>query len=103
MGATTPEGKVKAKITAYLKKLPHLYYFTPIGSQFGRSGVPDIVICHRAHFVSIEVKAPGKLGTQTKLQRLAQREIERSGGVYLLVDRVEDVIAFFEGVMWSEK
>lgn len=87
----TPEAKVKNKIKEYLKTIPDLYYFTPIGSVYGKSGAPDIVVCYHGKFIGIEVKAPGKLGTQTKLQKQAQEKIEQAGGVYLLVDNVEQV------------
>ncbi len=91
----TPEGKVKEKIRQYLKARGDCYSFTPIGSAFGKAGVPDRVVCWQGKFVGIEVKAPGKLNTQTPLQKKAQKEIEAAGGVYLLVDSVEAVKAWF--------
>lgn len=91
----TPEGKVKAKIVAYLKELNAarggLYWFSPIGSVYGKSGVPDIIICDNGRFLGIEVKAPGKLNNTTALQDKAHRDIRAAGGVVLLVDDVEQV------------
>ncbi len=94
----TPEGKVKVKIREYLKARGDNYSFTPIGSGYGKAGVPDRIVCWRGQFVGIEVKAPGKLKTQTALQGQAQENIEKAGGVYLLVDSVDGVKAWFEGV-----
>ena len=91
----TPEGKVKAKVAKFLKTVPDCYSFTPVGSMYGRAGVPDIIVCHEGRFVGIEVKAPGKLSGQTALQKYAQTQIEQAGGVYLLVDDVLPVVAFF--------
>ncbi|MCE5387967.1 MAG: VRR-NUC domain-containing protein [Acidithiobacillus sp.] len=93
----TPEGKVKVKIREYLKARGDNYSFTPIGSGYGTAGVPDRIVCWRGQFIGIEVKAPGKLKTQTPIQKKAQQEIEKTGGVYLLVDSVETVKEWFEG------
>ena len=93
----TPEGKVKVKIREYLKARGDNYSFTPIGSAFGKAGVPDRIVCWRGRFVGIEVKAPGKIRAQTPIQKKAQQEIEKAGGVYLLVDSVETVKEWFEG------
>ena len=90
----TPEAKVKKKIKEYLDTLP-LYYFTPIGSVYGKSGVPDVIICYDGRFIGIEVKAPGRLNTQTALQKKSQLSIEAAGGVYLLVDDVKMVRSYF--------
>ena len=86
----TPEGKVKKKITDWLKTLG-CYFFTPIGSMYGRSGVPDIIVCMEGRFIGIEVKAPGRKGTQTPLQKVAEEKIVRAGGQYFLVDSLEEL------------
>ena len=69
--STTPEGRVKAKVKALLKKY-NIYHFMPATGGYGRSGVPDFVCCMEGHFLAIECKA-GK-NTTTALQ---QREIEK--------------------------
>ena len=62
----TPEAKVKNKIKKFLDKLG-CYYFFPQTGGYGRSGVPDIIICHQGKFIAIECKA-GK-GVITALQK----------------------------------
>lgn len=94
----TPEGKVKKKIRDYLKEVG-CYYFTPIGSVYGKSGVPDYVVCYEGMFIGIEAKAPGKLDTQTPLQKVAQEKIEKSEGIYMLVDSVDPVKSLFEALL----
>lgn len=59
MSSMTPEGKVKAKIDAILKKY-NVYYFKPRGTGMGRSGIPDYVCCFYGHFIAIEAKTVGK-------------------------------------------
>ena len=68
--ATTPEGKVKAKVVKLLKERG-VYYFFPASWGRGRSGVADVVCCARGRFLAIECKA-GK----NKPTALQEREIE---------------------------
>jgi Holliday junction resolvase len=75
--AATPEAKVKAKVVKQLKELG-AYYFSPVTGGYGRSGVPDIVVCINGRFVGIECKA-GK-GVTTALQEKNLEAIRQSGG-----------------------
>ena len=63
--AATPEKKVKDKVVKLLKQYG-AYYFFPATFGMGRSGVPDVVCCHKGAFIGIECKA-GK-NTTTPLQ-----------------------------------
>jgi len=92
----TPEAKVKRKITAKLKDMG-AYYFYPMTGGYGRSGVPDIVGCHRGMFFGIEVKA-GK-NKPTALQMKNLREIEAQGGLAIVVneDNVARIEEFLDG------
>ncbi len=69
----TPEAKVKKKIVAVLKE-HGAYYFYPVTGGFGRSGVPDIIVCHAGRFIGIECKA-GK-NKPTPLQEKNLQDIE---------------------------
>ena len=73
----TPEGKVKARVTALLKE-NGIYYFMPRGTSFGTSGVPDYICCVRGMFVGIETKA-GK-GKPSALQKEQMGRINDNGG-----------------------
>lgn len=81
--AATPEAKVKAKIKAILKE-HDIYYAMPIGTGYGNSGVPDFLCCVYGYFIAIEAKA-GK-GTTTALQEKNIKQIEKSGGVALVIN-----------------
>lgn len=81
--ADTPEAKVKKKIKATLNE-HDIYYAMPVGSGFGNSGVPDFLCCVNGRFVAIEAKA-GR-GTTTALQQKHLREIEKAGGVSLVLN-----------------
>ena len=92
MSATTPEGKVKAKIDAILKPYKasgRLWYFKPSASQYGRAGVPDYVCNlligkYTSLFFTIEAKA-GK-GKPSDLQNAQMEAIEKSGGICLVIN-----------------
>jgi len=81
--AVKPEVAVKKKITELLKK-HKAYYFTPVTSGFGSSGVPDFVACIKGKFIGIEAKS-GK-GTPTALQDKNLMQIMNAGGVAVVVN-----------------
>lgn len=89
--AVTPEGRVKAKVKALLKKYD-IYYFMPATGGYGRSGVPDIIACMHGRFLAIECKAGNG-----KLTALQMRELERiaeADGITYVVN--EDSLEFLE-------
>ena len=95
--ALTPERIVKNKITAILKSYK-AYYFYPLSAGFGKAGVPDIIVCYRGKFISIECKA-GK-NSVTVLQQRNLDEIRECGGVALVVneENVDDVRRVLENL-----
>ena len=98
--AMTPEAKVKKKCVAVLKEL-NCYYFFPATGGYGKSGVPDIILCYTGLFVGIECKA-GK-GKTTALQDMNLRDIRAAGGLDLVinelnVDKLKELI-----VGWGHK
>ena len=75
---TTPEGKVKKKVTNILK-FHNVWYCTPATRGMGRSGVPDYLCCHRGTFIGIEVKRDVK-HLPTKIQQHELYMIQKAGG-----------------------
>lgn len=92
----TPESKVKAKVKAYLVSLG-AWYSMPIGSAFGKAGIPDFLVCHQGRFYGIETKAPGKRGNTTTMQDREIAGINAAGGIALVVDDVAQLKPIFEG------
>jgi hypothetical protein len=78
----TPEAKVKKKVVAQLKAMG-AYYFYPVTGGWGKSGVPDIIVCYRGRFFGLECKAGGN--KPTALQTLHLKQINDAGGVGLIV------------------
>jgi len=54
------------------------------------TGVPDIICCHRGHFMALEVKLPGN--NPTPIQIHQQTKIRQNGGTSEVVTSVDDVI-----------
>ena len=80
--ASTPEAKVKSKVVAILKAYG-VYYFFPVMSGFGRSGIPDIICCYKGRFLAIECKAGNN--TTTPLQDREIADIIEAGGTALVI------------------
>lgn len=84
--ATTPEGKVKAKLNRRLKPYvdsQQVHKLMPVQTGFGAVGL-DYHLCAGGHYVAIETKARAGLGL-TKLQLATQEHIEQAGGHVLIV------------------
>ena len=100
--ATTPEAKVKAKIKKILEE-NGVYYAMPIGTGYGRSGVPDFLCCVDGKFLAIEAKATDK-DKPTALQMREMKRIEEAGGETIViyaenVDKLGKVLTLVRGLM----
>ena len=89
--ARTPEGRVKDACVALLKRY-NAYYFYPMTGGFGRSGVPDIVVCYRGLFLGVECKAG--YNKTTPLQDREIAAIHKAGGSAMVVR--EDTVELLE-------
>lgn len=81
--AMTPEAKVKKKVVDILKAAG-AYYFFPATGGFGRSGVPDIIVCFNGQFIGIECKAGSN--KPTALQENELKKIQDAGGNAFVVN-----------------
>jgi len=96
--AITPEGRIKAKVKALLKKYD-VYHFMPATGGYGRSGVPDIVGCCNGEFFAVECKAD----STKKLTALQEKELDNIcvAGGYPFVVCDERTLYFFESWIQS--
>lgn len=53
------------------------------GGGFTKSGIPDLLVCFRGHFLGIELKGPR--GKPSELQLYHLRQIEQAGGYGILL------------------
>lgn len=98
MSTATPEGKVKKKVREILKR-HGVYYCMPIGTVFGKAGVPDIIACANGQFIGIECKAGGN--KCTKLQEIEQEKIRTAGGCAIVIDEksLDEFEDWIQGVL----
>lgn len=93
----TPEGLVKAALKKYLASLGEdCWYSMPTTFGYGKSGVPDFVICYKGHFMAPETKKVG--GKGQKWQDDQQEQIRVAGGMSGRVDNVEMVMAWVRSI-----
>jgi hypothetical protein len=76
--ATTPEGRVKARLDKMLRA-EGVWFYSPQAGPFGVAGIPDRVAIVYGQFVGIECKAD-KTKKPTALQVKCMRDIEQAGG-----------------------
>lgn len=82
--ASTPEGKVKQRISKYLSNLGEdCYYEMPVPGGYGKSGL-DYSGCYKGRAFYIEAKAPGKEPTDRQKQTLARQK--RAGATTFVID-----------------
>ena len=89
------EKTVETKIKDYLFE-KGIYHFKVHGSKFMPVGIADIICCFNGSFLAIEVKRPGAKNEQSEAQKVHERNIIKSGGTYLLVDSLEEVVTYVE-------
>lgn len=80
--ARTPENKVKKACTDLLAQYG-AYWFFPMTGGYGRSGVPDIIVCYKGQFLGVECKAG--YNKPTLLQEAEMAKIHRAGGAAIVV------------------
>lgn len=66
------------------------------GGNFTRSGVPDLLVCYRGHFIGLEIKAENGKPSELQLHHLEQ--IKKAGGCAFIL-RPSDFADFKE---WLE-
>jgi len=99
----TPEGSVKNWIKAQiLKKYPDSYIYVTHVGQYGKRGVPDLVMCIEGLFVTVEVKTIK--GNLTELQALEGRRIEKAKGIWMTIygrneDQLDELYETIEEVL----
>lgn len=68
--ATTPEGKIKAKIKKILNA-HGVYSHMPVQNGMGAPSL-DYVCCFKGYYIAIEAKAPGKKPSKRQLKTMEQ-------------------------------
>lgn len=88
MARITPEGRVKDRVKAALKKFPRLYQHWPVQNGMGKPCL-DAHCCFHGIYFAIETKAPGNKTTKRQDDTIA--EISQAGGRTFVIDSDEDI------------
>jgi len=91
------EKNITNKILKYLKSLDGCFCFKMHGGRYSTAGVPDIICCYKGVFVAFEVKTV--TGRVTELQRATIKNINRAGGVAVVVRSVDEVKRIIGGIV----
>jgi hypothetical protein len=77
---TTPEGWEKKAVDRWLKEVGPdvVWHCKPYMAGFGKSGVPDYLLCLGGALWGLEIKRPGK--DATEIQKRRMEAIRRAGG-----------------------
>lgn len=86
----TPESRLKKTLKKYLNERGAYWAMVAEGA-YAKIGDPDIIACFKGHFIAIEAKTYE--GSQSDWQKIREREIKASGGIYILARSVQDVEA----------
>jgi len=97
--AATPEKKVKQKVVEILKK-HGAYYFYPVTGGFGRSGIPDIIVCFDSRFIGIECKAGSN--KPTALQEMEMGKIRAALGKTFVINET-NIHEVEEYLLWIKR
>lgn len=63
-----------------------------------QKGIPDIIACYKGKFIGIELKRTNALNEQSEYQKIHEKNIKESGGIYLLTDNLEKVVNLIEHI-----
>jgi hypothetical protein len=64
--------------------------------RFSIKGAADIICCWKGLFLAIECKS--SIGKQSMSQIMFEKELVKSGGIYLVIKSVDDIINFFNNI-----
>lgn len=96
-----PEARLQRKIQDAVRAAGH-FCFKVHGSEFMMSGLPDIIVCARGHFIGLEVKLPSTREDVSRVQRLVHTKIEHAGGVARVVCSAQEALDAIEAALSGE-
>jgi pantoate kinase len=79
----TPEGIIKKQVKDILSEVG-AWYCMPVGSGYGKSAVPDFIICYQGYFIAIETKAGSKQATAIQAREITR--IQAAEGLAFVIN-----------------
>lgn len=91
----TPEGKIKAEISDYLRARGIFFWTNQAGKvpgrRLARTGISDLLGIYKGKFLAIEVKSEKGKATDEQLRFLC--DVVEEGGIGFVAYSIEDVEA----------
>lgn len=84
----TPEGVIKNGVKQYLR-IKGWFVFPVVQGALSYPGISDFIALKAGLTIYVECKT--KTGRQSKHQQQFQSDVERSGGIYLLIKDFEEL------------
>jgi hypothetical protein len=94
MARSTPEGKVKAAIKAYLNALGAFHRW-PVSNGMGADQL-DCYGCYKGRYFTIEAKRDDKPAKATPRQLAHIEKVKAAGGIAIVAKSADDVGRAFE-------
>lgn len=69
------------------------------GGGLQRSGIPDLLVCCKSHFIGVELKAPNGKPSELQLWNLVKIDDAGGFGWLLYPDKFDDFKTFIEGLV----
>jgi|TARA_Y100000310_G_scaffold65390_1_gene60870 hypothetical protein len=91
------ESQRATEIVAKLNQWPDIWAVKYPGGAYGRTGVPDILLCHQGRFFGCELKTKDSGYEPTPIQEYQIEQIRVAGGVSGVVYSYDDVIQMLHG------
>lgn len=102
------EKEIQKAIISYLEYRPDAYFVrnNSFAGSFQRAngsrgwiknnkpGAPDLILCFKGKWIGLEIKCLG--GKQSELQKQAEQEIIKAGGVYKIIRDLEEIKILLE-------
>lgn len=95
----TPEGQLKKELKVLLaSKEPDCFWFMPMTFGYGKSGIPDFILCFRGVFCSIETKVHGRKEKDWQEERGKEIAAAKGVRIQLHARELKDIPAEVEKV-----
>ena len=92
------EGKLRDRITAYLKTRRDVWFMKVVGNSVQKAGVADFLICYRGRFIAVELKRPDGKGEATERQLLELKKVRNAGVIGVVIESLEELKELLGGI-----
>lgn len=93
------ERHLQSKILTYLEAQPHTHAIKAIITN--HRGTPDVLICHKGHFIYLEIKSPTRPSRPTPLQHYIISKLRSAGARGFTTNSYEHFLETYNALIRS--